>query len=56
MIKITRALIKEIIKLDKPTDDDYKILWEFIQLNLLKSIIIKPDYLINKALKKYNQA
>lgn len=55
MIKISRALIKEIIKMDMPTDEDYKVLYQFIKNNLLKSIILKEDKLILKALKKYNQ-
>jgi hypothetical protein len=54
MIKINRKLIKEIINLDNPTDEDYSYLWQFIELELLKNILIKPDYLVNKALKKYN--
>jgi hypothetical protein len=55
MIKIIKKLIKEIIKLDNPTDEDYRILWGFIEPRLLKAIIIKEDKLVIEALKKYNQ-
>jgi hypothetical protein len=55
MIKITKKLIKEIIKLDNPTDEDYNYLWRFIEPRLLKSIIIQEDKLVIEALKKYNQ-
>jgi len=55
MIKITKKLIKEIIKLNNPTDEDYNYLWQFIEPRLLKAIIIKEDKLVIEALKKYNQ-
>jgi hypothetical protein len=54
MIKITKELIKEIVSMNKPTDEDYKILYQFIHDNLLKNIIIKEDKLVFLALKKYN--
>jgi len=55
MIKITRTLIKEIIKMENPTDKDYNVLWKFIHKNLLSSIIVKTDELTTLALAKYNQ-
>jgi hypothetical protein len=55
MIKITRKLINEIIKLNNPTDEDLNVLKRFIEPGLLKSIIIKEDKLLLKALKKYNE-
>ena len=54
MIKITKKLIREIIKLDNLTDKDYKCLWIFIgsYFYVRDNDINK---LVNEALKKYNQ-
>jgi hypothetical protein len=55
MIKITKKLIKEILKLKNPCDEDYNVLKRFIFDNLLiyQSGFEKND-LVLKALKKYN--
>lgn len=56
MIKITKKLIKEIIKLDNPTDEDYKILWKFIYTYYLEpSEDYNTNKLISLTLKKYNR-
>jgi len=55
MIKITNNLIKDIIKNNYNTDDDKKILKIFIQKNLLKSIIIKENNLVLKAIEYLNK-
>jgi hypothetical protein len=41
--------------LNNPTDEDLNVLKRFIEPGLLKSIIIKEDKLLLKALKKYNE-
>ena len=53
MIKITKKLIKEIIKIDKPTSQDIDILGKYIA-NLLqkRQNFTKLDY---QALSRYNQ-
>ena len=54
MIKITKKLIKEIIKLDNLTDKDYKCLWVFIS-SYFYVRDNDTNKLVNEALKKYNQ-
>ena len=53
MIKITKKLIREIIKIDNITLQDYEILKNFIQLGLHNQ---DNSNLFYQALKKYNQS
>jgi len=50
MIKITKKLINEILKLKYPCDEDYNVLYRYIYDNILKN-----DNLVYLALKKYNK-
>ena len=56
MIKITKKLIREILKIKNPCDEDYNVLKRFIFDNLLKyQAGFCKDDIVLKALKKYNQ-
>jgi len=54
-MKITRKLIKETIKLEFLSEQDYNYLEQFLKDNLLKSIIIKRDNLVIQVLKILNK-